>query len=254
MEAILLIDKTLATLKDFQIETVKSVIASFNAGGSQRVLVADEVGLGKTIVAKGVIAELLKERLSNQSSGKKITPLRVTYICSNLTLADENRKKLAVFDRDDEDKYVLQPSYGRLLHTAVIDDSDNGSGKILEICSLTPSTSFNMTRGDGDWYERLIIFSALTKSNDELSRQRNQLSKFFSKGVGNWDKEKDAFPMDKLDSKIFKSFHESLKRKISEKDQNYCGMNLPKATWIEALLALCRGDLSFTETEDRFRS
>lgn len=96
MDAIHLIDNTLASLKDFQRETVKSVMASFRDGGSPRMLVADEVGLGKTIVAKGVIAELLKARLNLQVAGEKTSLLRVTYICSNLTLADENRKTRSI--------------------------------------------------------------------------------------------------------------------------------------------------------------
>ena len=41
---------TLAALKDFQLETVKRVDALFRSG-QRRVLVADEVGLGKTVVA-----------------------------------------------------------------------------------------------------------------------------------------------------------------------------------------------------------
>lgn len=69
MEVMALIGNTLDSLKDFQKATVESVIHSFNSGTRQRVLVADEVGLGKTIVAKGVIAELLKQRLLNQKKG-----------------------------------------------------------------------------------------------------------------------------------------------------------------------------------------
>src|SRR5690606_31466727 len=112
----------------------------------QRVLVADEVGLGKTIVAKGVIAELLKRRLHERTKGQSKTPFCVTYICSNLTLADENRKKLAIFHGEDQEKYVLEPSYSRLLHTAILADGTKQKGKIMEVCSLTPSTSFNLTQ------------------------------------------------------------------------------------------------------------
>ena len=62
-----LLDETLESLKDFQRATVHAVMANFNGNGSQRILVADEVGLGKTIVAKGVIAELLKKHLVDQA-------------------------------------------------------------------------------------------------------------------------------------------------------------------------------------------
>jgi hypothetical protein len=48
-------------------------------------LLADEVGLGKTIVARGVIQALLKGRRR---------PLTVIYLCSNAEIAEQNRKKL----------------------------------------------------------------------------------------------------------------------------------------------------------------
>ena len=85
------IEKTLAGLKDFQQASVDQVIGNFfSEGHSERVLVADEVGLGKTIVAKGVIAEMLRRQLHHSlDSGdteQPWEPFRVTYICSNLAL------------------------------------------------------------------------------------------------------------------------------------------------------------------------
>ena len=83
----------LGDLKDFQHATVSRVIDRYDdPEHSHRVLVADEVGLGKTIVAKGVIARLLLSYLSQQVA----RPLRVIYICSNLALADENRQEARV--------------------------------------------------------------------------------------------------------------------------------------------------------------
>jgi hypothetical protein len=254
MDAIQLIDKTLASLKDFQRETVKSVMASFRVGASPRVLVADEVGLGKTIVAKGVIAELLKERLKLQVAGEKTSLLRVTYICSNLTLADENRKKLAVFHGDDQSKYVLEPSYSRLLETALVSKVAKDKNKILELCSLTPATSFNLTRGHGNWRERLIVYFAIIE-NEELSWHKTKLSNFFSAGVGNWKEQKEVFLNDQdLDSKIVVGFQSLLKTPISEKDKIHCGIDLPMATWLDVLLAYCRHEMQFKQSEERFRA
>ncbi|WP_288497653.1 hypothetical protein [uncultured Erwinia sp.] len=82
-----LLNDSLEKLCDFQRATVDSVIGRFEqVSHSKRVLVADEVGLGKTRVAEGVIVKLLQRHLS---SGRT-DPLRVTYICSNLALADSN--------------------------------------------------------------------------------------------------------------------------------------------------------------------
>lgn len=49
-------DKIMGGLKDFQRATVERVFELYKSGQS-RVLVADEVGLGKTLIAKGVIVK-----------------------------------------------------------------------------------------------------------------------------------------------------------------------------------------------------
>jgi hypothetical protein len=163
------IDKTLAGLKDFQQASVQRVIENFfSEGHSERVLVADEVGLGKTIVAKGVIAQMLRRQI-NQGLGpgdieRPRQPFRVTYICSNLALANENRKKLAVFNDDLAKKYVREPSFGRLVELAAR-ERHVANGQLLEVCSLTPSTSFSLTNSDGNVWERHILFQCLMSHN-----------------------------------------------------------------------------------------
>jgi len=52
-------EKTMNGLKDFQRATVERIDSLFR-NGQKRVLVADEVGLGKTLIARGVIAKLRK--------------------------------------------------------------------------------------------------------------------------------------------------------------------------------------------------
>ena len=169
-----LLDASMEGLKDFQRATVASVIESFDRGAkSNRVLVADEVGLGKTIVAKGVIASLLKRYIAEGANDDKRRPFRVTYICSNLTLADENREKLSIFDTSVRDHYVSEPSFSRLLEVAR-NEKKKTKGKLLEICTLTPTTSFSLTQGHGNVVERVIIYMALC-DNDMLSKHRSKL-------------------------------------------------------------------------------
>lgn len=254
MTALNQIENTLASLKDFQRETVKSVMQSFDSGQSQRVLVADEVGLGKTIVAKGVIAELLKTKITQQKNGLKSSPLRVTYICSNLTLAEENRKKLAIFHGDDQKKYVLEPTYSRLLETAVRNEDTQLSGKLLEVCSLTPSTSFNLTQGHGNKRERLIVYAALIM-HPELDLYRIKLSNFFSDDVNYWTEDRRTFlKTECLDEEIVNDFLHLLGHKLSIKEAKYCGVYLQAATWIDVLLAFCKKEIMFKESSSRVRS
>ena len=86
--------KILKKLKDFQLSTVKQVDKLFWDKQQQRVLVSDEVGLGKTLVAKGVIVEYAKHFFSKPSQSK----LNVVYVCSNATISSQNVRKLSIGD------------------------------------------------------------------------------------------------------------------------------------------------------------
>ena len=60
--------------KAFQEATARAALATFHANaGPKRFLIADEVGLGKTVVARTVVAEMMR--------GKR-TPLVVFYFAS----------------------------------------------------------------------------------------------------------------------------------------------------------------------------
>ena len=258
-----LLDETLHGLKDFQMATVDAVMKRFKASdGSGRILVADEVGLGKTIVAKGVIVELLKAHLSTSKKVKSRRPLRVTYICSNLTLANENRGKLAIFKGDEKERYVQEPTYSRLLQVAEKEKSNDeklNNEKILEVCSLTPSTSFNLTQGHGNWRERLIIYFALIKHKDlgQNKKERKRLSKLFSDGVKNWKFDKKRFRNEKkLSKKILNSFHLSLSESIDTDVKEKCGIEFVCDSWLDVLLVISSGEvkLSSSKHSTRFRT
>src|SRR4051812_30847974 len=75
-----------AELKQFQKNTVAAVLDAWKGEmGTGRYLVADEVGLGKTMVARGVIAALLKERRGS---------LRVFYLASGGRIGSQNAGRL----------------------------------------------------------------------------------------------------------------------------------------------------------------
>ena len=86
--AVIKIDKQ---LKRFQTASVNYVLDQLYAKKRNKVLIADEVGLGKTIIAKGVIAK------ATQLYKKEGQPFHVVYICSNQVLAYQNIKKLNPF-------------------------------------------------------------------------------------------------------------------------------------------------------------
>ena len=247
MKAVELLDETLSSLKDFQRSTVDALMLRFERDGNQRMLVADEVGLGKTIVAKGIIAELLKLHLKASVAGN-FKPLRVTYICSNLTLANENRNKLAVFSGDDHAKYVQEPSYSRLLEVALFESQPADDQKILELCSLTPSTSFNMTSGDGNWRERLIILMALV-SHSDLEGYKQKISNLMSNKVKNWSLNvKRYFENYSLVDEVVDGFHSLLDESISHEEISNCGIEGDFKSWKDVLVSYCCNDIRFPES------
>ena len=75
-------------LKDFQKATVKRIDELYQ-DGQKRILVSDEVGLGKTLIARGTIAKFAQWRKSQNDD-----LVKVVYICSNATIADQNLEKL----------------------------------------------------------------------------------------------------------------------------------------------------------------
>ena len=77
-------------LKDFQRATVERIDYLYRHG-QNRILVSDEVGLGKTLVARGAIAKFAKLR---RDEGDDL--VKVVYICSNATIAEQNLDKLRI--------------------------------------------------------------------------------------------------------------------------------------------------------------
>lgn len=237
------ITASLGRLTDFQRATVDALVAIRANGGEPqpRRLVADEVGLGKTVVARGLIATLLLHRLDEFERGEveNTAPLRVTYICSNHTLAVENSRKLSIFPEELADQYVQTPSYGRLAEVA-IEPASSTAGKLLEVCTLTPANSFTLTHGDGNARERYIIFGALSE-HPQLAHLKSWLSDFFSKEVLSWDGLEVWFKKNRLVPRIVKDFHEGLNVKptlAKEKVSILQSAGVDCGTWINLLTSL----------------
>ncbi|RKH68029.1 helicase-related protein [Corallococcus aberystwythensis] len=137
-------------LKDFQRETVDYVFERlFFPDGSGRFLVADEVGLGKTMIAKGVIARTL------QHLRDRVDRLDVVYICSNEDIARQNVSRLKL-----EGEHVTLASRLTLLPREARRLKDSPSR--INFISFTPATSFDLSGGLGHVEERLLLHAMLT--------------------------------------------------------------------------------------------
>lgn len=83
----------------FQQATIKHILDIFQNKGISRVLCADEVGLGKTYVAKGVIRGMAWKRYCEGQDS-----LNVLYLCSNLNIAEQNKGKLGLEEKQNKNK------------------------------------------------------------------------------------------------------------------------------------------------------
>jgi hypothetical protein len=166
------VQRSLDSLKDFQAATVDVVYDNLFRNGQQRMLVADEVGLGKTIVAKGVIARRIKEKME---SGDE-SPVKVTYICSNQVIAHENVGKLDIYpDQRSHDRFA-----SRLTYLAF--EPEGGEEGVLRLNTLTPATSFNKGSSTGQQGERRILYSLLVQ-DERLAQHGKPVSAMLRAGV-----------------------------------------------------------------------
>lgn len=142
--------QVLATLKDFQRATVDYVFERLYApGASGRFLVADEVGLGKTMIAKGVIAKAIDHLRG------KVDRIDVVYICSNGDIARQNINRLKVGDEE----HIPLVSRLTLLPREIPRLKATKSG--VNFISFTPATSFDVHGGLGQVQERVLLYRLL---------------------------------------------------------------------------------------------
>jgi hypothetical protein len=115
--------------KPFQDATVEAAIRLFeNQDGRRRFLVADEVGLGKTVVAKEVARKM---------SQGGLRPLTIYYIANGHAVSFQNKSRVVAFlDKAERKKAVETPD-----RLSMIARSKRPDQNVL-IYALTPATSF----------------------------------------------------------------------------------------------------------------
>ena len=145
---------------EFQEAAVERAVSRLSdPRGPRRFLVADEVGLGKTIVASGVIRALAERR-------KKLT---VVYLCSNAEIAEQNRQK-------------LDPGSGRPLRRVTeLAFKEARQAARIRLYSFTPGTSLRSGTGLA-WERRLILFLAHRLLRVDI--RKPQWREFFRCGAG----------------------------------------------------------------------
>lgn len=165
------IKNTWDKLKDFQKATAEYTLKQFIENGRNKMLIADEVGLGKTIVARGIVSKLYEIHHDQNPD----IPFNVIYICSNQAIAKQNIEKLNflqgsaalnVIDYNKNDDRISALAY----KPKEINREFN-----IRIKAFTPGTSFDQNTSSGRSDERVLLFRLL-KSIPALKDYAESLS------------------------------------------------------------------------------
>ena len=148
-------DPILQQLKDFQRLTAEYVFLRMyrDPTPATRFLVADEVGLGKTLVAKGIIA-LALDHLWDQTDR-----IDVIYVCSNAAIARQNVNRLNVFGGKEFElatRLTLLPKQMKQLDR-------RRRGRSVNFVSFTPGTTFDLRSRGGTAEERVVLYKILAE-------------------------------------------------------------------------------------------
>ena len=163
-------------LLPFQLATVERIDDLFRQG-QRRVLVADEVGLGKTLIARGVIAKAARICFDESKNGMDV--FTVAYICSNQNIVRQNLDNLQI-EKDTDDRcpmeYREDPSESRLsLQSLLVEEKKLAyaeTERFIQYLPLTPETSFRMGNNWGRNRERAFICAVLSKMSEFHSCRR----------------------------------------------------------------------------------
>ncbi|PWH07421.1 helicase [Brachybacterium endophyticum] len=195
------VDALLSRLKPFQRATVDHAFRRLwtDDDAVDRFLVADEVGLGKTLVAKGVAARAIDHLWDR---GRAIT---LVYICSNAQIAGQNLDRLRDLTgghtQQNADRITLLPrTMGARAERGV------------ELVSFTPGTSFRLGHSAGRVGERSLLYWMLTHVLEPRWMRRAGVIDFFRNTVTHerftsrleWDRPE-------LDSQLMADFEATLR-------------------------------------------
>jgi hypothetical protein len=188
-------ETALTPLKTFQRRTVDYVFHRLYSQDDpvRQFLVADEVGLGKTMVARGVIARMIEHLWD---STKRID---ILYICSNQAIAAQNLNRLNVLGRRE----LALPTRMTLIPLQLRDQEELDTNKVNFI-SLTPGTTFDLRSATGVRQERALLYHLLY---DLVSRPRglhNLLQ--VTAGIDGWDHAVDTLTLEGVDRRIIERF------------------------------------------------
>ena len=253
-------------VKDFQRATTDRILHIYKNLGHRRVLLADEVGLGKTFVAKQVI-NLVREWHKQE----KDDFFKVVYICSNANIADQNIEKLGVENRMSisESRLSMQHLYIKLAEKRIAEQHEQGEMP-ESIIPLTPSTSFRFYSAQGTANERALMYNILC-GLAQLKDYKEVIGDFLSCNVKNWQELTNIYNekikgcgddyLCEMHSKLQTSLSDTITNQLIEYAQNGCDnrqraemINKLRRIFAEISIDMLDPDLVIMDEFQRFNS
>lgn len=230
-------------LKDFQKETVNRIIQLYESG-QKRVLISDEVGLGKTLIAGGTIAKFAD--FARKQGKKRIS---VVYICSNAAIADQNLEKLCI--TEDVQRESVEGSRLSIQHLNIFyNEAESAEENSVRLIPLTPDTSFYMATGCGQSWERAVLFAILLHI-PELTKYIKPLERIMqaraSAGWNEWAKQLGIVEVSECNRLTKGKYLKYMVKKVSKglKAKNQDGNTL-----LDDLIKKCREVKKSRKVED----
>lgn len=203
-------------LKDFQKATVEHIVNIFKSKKQRRVLLSDEVGLGKTIVSKGVIQAV--GELSDEYGIWDDNTYRVVYICSNANIVKQNTENLGIEDVMNIDESRLSMQHF-IVAKKVKELQKSKKSKPIILIPLTPGTSFNLQTSAGNMNERALMFAILSHLDDFKDHKtalKNRLNIYGANG-DNWTDIIDKYEKD-IKENVCTGYRENICKEVVNDD------------------------------------
>jgi superfamily II DNA or RNA helicase len=229
----------LAGLKDFQRATVDYVFDRFyGLDPTRRFLVADEVGLGKTLVAKGVIARAIDHLWD------KVSRIDVIYICPNADIARQNIDRLRIPGCEE----AAQATRLTLLPIQMQDLRQHR----VNFVALTPATSFEQTGGGGRVDERVLLYWLLDRAWGIHGPRASLYVMQDYAGTSSFERAVGAFDFRKVNKQIADEFVSSLAKQVGE--EIAAGKPDLRSRFEELRGIFCRSDSKVPRDATRLRT